>query len=348
MSRWAILIGLALALGAAPARAHTTSAALATLAVDGATLTWRVTLVPGELPPEPARLLTAAGEGDGEAAQRADAELRRRLTVRGPGGACRPGRARFQGSRLGDGRVTFELELRCPAVPGRLVVRDDSFDLFGSHHRTLLRVDASGHVHEAALLPDAREASFDLGGAAPARSASFVLLGVEHILTGYDHLLFLAALVLAGGGLVALLKVVTAFTVAHSVTLALGVLGLVRVPDRLVEAVIALSIAWVAIENLAGWARSRRWLVSFAFGLVHGLGFAGALQDLALPPGSLAWALLGFNLGVEAGQAVALAVLLPLLAWTRRLGWERRVVRLSSMALTAVGLVWFMARVLGA
>jgi HupE/UreJ protein len=348
MRRWAVVAGILLVLGVSPARAHTTTTGLASLTVTGAALTWRVTLVTAELPAEPARLLAAAGDGDRDAAERVGAALRSRLAVRVSGAACHPGRARFQGSRLGDGRVTFELDLRCPAAPGRLAVRDDSFDVLGPHHRTLLRVEAGGRVHEAALLPEAREVTLDLAGGAPTFSGSFVLLGIEHILTGYDHLLFLAALVLAGGGWLTLLKVVTAFTAAHSVTLALGVLGLVRVPDRLVEAAIALSIAWVAFENLAGGARSKRWLVSFGFGLVHGLGFAGALQELALPPGSLVRALVGFNLGVEAGQLAALAVLLPLLAWMRRLGWERRVVRTSSAALVGVGLVWFVGRLLGA
>jgi hypothetical protein len=279
--------------------------------------------------------------------QRANAELRGRLAVRSDEGACRPGRARFQGSGLGDGRVTFELALRCLAAPARLVVRDDSFDWLGAHNRTLLRVDARGRAHDAALLPDAREAAFALG-APPVVSGSFVRLGVEHILTGWDHVLFLAALLLGGGDALALLTVVTAFTVAHSLTLALGVLGVVRVPERVVEAVIALSIAWVAVENVRGAPRARRWLVSFGFGLVHGLGFAGALQELALPAGRLAWALVGFNVGVEVGQAAALAALFPLLAWLRWLGWERRVVRASSAALAAVGVVWFVGRLVGA
>jgi hypothetical protein len=123
------------------------------------------------------------------------------------------------------------------------------------------------------------------------------------------------------------------------------VLGAVTLPPRVVEPVIAASIAWVALENLVlQRAPSRRWLVSFAFGLVHGFGFADALTPLALPPGGLARALVGFNLGVEAGQALAIALVLPLLVWARRRGWEPMLVRGGSVALTAVGLAWLVER----
>src|SRR4029079_4127899 len=112
-------------------------------------------------------------------------------------------------------------------------------------------------------------------------TGSFVLLGIEHILTGYDHLLFLLGLLLRGGSWLGLAKIVTAFTLAHSVTLARAVLNIVTLPDRLVEAVIALSIAFVAAENIfLNPVASRRWVVSFCFGLVHGFGFSTALREL--------------------------------------------------------------------
>jgi hydrogenase/urease accessory protein HupE len=173
----------------------------------------------------------------------------------------------------------------------------------------------------------------------------FFRLGVEHILTGYDHLLFLAALLLPGGRLLTLLEIVTAFTVAHSITLALAVLGVVTLPDRLVECAIALSIVWIGLENvLVPGAPSRRWVVSFLFGLVHGFGFASTLAALDLPRQDLALALLGFNLGVEAGQAVVVALLLPVLIWIRHWHWQPRMVRAASLAVAAVGLTWFVER----
>jgi hypothetical protein len=176
--------------------------------------------------------------------------------------------------------------------------------------------------------------------------ASFFWLGVEHILTGYDHLLFLLVLALGGGGAWSLVKIITAFTVAHSVTLALAVLGIVTLPDRLVEAAIALSIAYVAAENLfARGALSRRWVVSFAFGLVHGFGFASVLRELGLPAEHLAWSLAAFNVGVEAGQAAVALPLVWLLVRLRGRTWAPKAAAALSGVVLAVGLALFVERV---
>lgn len=327
--------------------AHTTSTGLATLAVSGPTLRYRLTILPDEVPAEAARLLASAADGDSASVERVALELRRRVTVRAGDTPCRPGRAVIQGSRLGDGRVILELTIQCPTPPARLVIRDDWFDLFGEHYRTIARIEAPGGAREAVFLPDARETTVELGRDTSDRGAGFLRLGVEHILTGYDHLLFLVALLLRGGRLVSLLKIITAFTVAHSVTLALAALGVVTIPDRVVEPVIAASIVWVALENiLLRNAPSQRWLVSFLFGLVHGFGFASAIEPLGLPRGRLALALLGFNLGVEAGQALVVALLLPLLLWLRGSAWEPRTVQAASLAVAAVGCVWLIERLI--
>jgi len=151
-----------------------------------------------------------------------------------------------------------------------------------------------------------------------------------------------------GGRLGSLLKIITAFTLAHSITLALAVSGLVVLPGRLVEPLIAASIVWVAVENLL--ARKgpprHRWRVAFVFGLVHGFGFASILAPLSLPAGGLAWALLGFNLGVEGGQALVVIALVPVLAWMHGKPWERVVVRTASTAVAVMGLVWLVERIL--
>jgi hydrogenase/urease accessory protein HupE len=240
--------------------------------------------------------------------------------------------------------LTVTLSYRCAGAPSRLTIRDDSFDVFGEHHQTIARVDTSAGVREAAFSTDARDVTLALG--ADARpTLAFVRLGVGHILTGWDHLLFLAALLLGGGGAVALLKIVTAFTIAHSVSLAAAVLGVVHVADRVVESVIAASIAWVAIENVVRRAPPvRRWLTSFVFGLVHGLGFASALTPLALPTWSLAGALVGFNVGVEAGQAAVIALALPAFLWLRGREVEPRVRRGLSIGAAAIGIAWFVWR----
>jgi hypothetical protein len=342
-------LGLAMPLMACAGgvEAHTTATGLAVVTVADATVTYRLTVVLAELPEAPARLLASAADGDRASVERVGEALRTRIGVDAGDAPCRPGRASIQGSRLGDGRATLEAIFRCPAAPARLTLRDNWSDLFGEHYRTLARIEGPGGSRELAFLPDVREATIELAAGRGGPHGSFLRLGVEHILTGYDHLLFLAALLVRGGGLWALLRIVTAFTLAHSVTLALAVLGLVTIPAGVVEPAIAASIVWVALGNVFfRGAPSRRWLVSFVFGLVHGFGFAAALGGLALPPWSLAMALLGFNLGVEAGQGLVIAALLPLLLWMRPRPWEPRVARAISVGLALVGAAWLVERLL--
>ena len=163
---------------------------------------------------------------------------------------------------------------------------------------------------------------------------------------GIDHILFVVALVLGGGRLRQVLVTVTGFTLGHSVTLALAATNILRVPGAWVEPAIALSIVYVAVEDLIRTRGRSRWWVACAFGLVHGLGFASALRDLGLRGGSLAQALVGFNVGVELGQAAIVLALTPLLLW---LGREGRVERIARRALAApiiaVASYWFVQRV---
>jgi len=211
----------------------------------------------------------------------------------------------------------------------------------------LATIVEAGRVRSFVFTPEQREFSFVVGRAAGWRqAASFVVLGTKHILTGYDHILFLLTLLMLGGSLRQLLKVVTAFTVAHSVTLSLAVLNVVVLPARLVESGIALSIAYVAAENLWRKDRSlqRRWLITFGFGLVHGLGFASILRDLHLARANLALSLVGFNLGVEIGQVtIVTTAFLGLLA-LRRVPWEAGIRRWISAGAMAAGLIWFVQR----
>jgi hypothetical protein len=176
---------------------------------------------------------------------------------------------------------------------------------------------------------------------------SFFFLGVEHIITGYDHLLFLLVLILCGGNLIQILKIITAFTLAHSLTLAAAALNIITLPSVLVEAVIALSIAYVAFENLyPRYAISKRWTISFVFGLMHGFGFSSVLREIGLPQDNLIWSLLNFNLGVEAGQLAAVVLVLPVLFWLRKTAWEAKVVRVVSAVVMGVGIALFIERIL--
>lgn len=196
---------------------------------------------------------------------------------------------------------------------------------------------------------------FKLQGAAdkvshPSDFGGFLLSGVEHILFGFDHLVFLFGLVLVGRRWSGIIKAVTAFTVAHSITLALALLKIWAPSGRLVEPIIALSVAYVGIENFFVKDAEKRWRITLPFGLIHGFGFAGALGELALPAGELPTALFAFNLGVELGQLGVLCLLLPVLLKLHKRPWfadKDRGVRGLSFAIAAIGLFWFFNRVLG-
>ncbi len=204
-----------------------------------------------------------------------------------------------------------------------------------------------GQVRTFVFRPEAPTYAFALGQRALWQEAwSFLVLGIEHILTGYDHLLFLLSLLMLGGGMRYLIKVVSAFTVAHSLTLTLAVLNIVTLPARWVESAIALSIVYVAAENF--WRKERalrsRWLITFGFGLVHGLGFASILQDVGIPSSNLALSLASFNLGVEIGQVTVVAIAFAVFAALRR--WPRDLLlrRCISASAVAAGLIWFVQR----
>lgn len=183
-------------------------------------------------------------------------------------------------------------------------------------------------------------------------AGTYLRQGIDHILLGIDHLLFVAALLLVVGDWRMLIKTVTAFTVAHSITLALSTFGLVRLPPGPVEVLIAASILLVAVEAVrserggTSLAIERPWVVAFAFGLLHGFGFAGALQDLGLPQGDIPLALLAFNIGVEIGQLAFIAALLATLAALRRLfALPRQAILLPSYAIGIVAAFWTLERV---
>ena len=188
-------------------------------------------------------------------------------------------------------------------------------------------------------------------------ASDYFVIGTEHILFGWDHLLFVIALVLLVRSGWAVVKAATAFTVAHSITLVATTLGLTGLPSRPVEALIALSIVFLAVEVIRmlrdpehkTFTRRAPWLVAFAFGLLHGFGFAGALADIGLPQGEIASALVAFNIGVEAGQLLVIAVLMALLsAMTRTIPKiETPAIRIATYAIGITGSFWLIERVVG-
>lgn len=218
-------------------------------------------------------------------------------------------------------------------------------------HRHLVQAKSAGSALE--LVARRGHADFKLaaeGTAAPEQSHGAVsdlfVLGIEHILVGIDHLLFLLALILVGGQLRTLVGVITAFTLAHSVTLGLAVLGIWSPSGSVIEPAIALSVAYVAIENWFVQDAKHRWRIAFAFGLLHGFGFAGALGELSVSAAQVPLALLLFNLGVEVGQLGVLAVILPpILLLRRKEGFRVLGVRAISVGIALIGVYWFVTRV---
>ena len=229
-------------------------------------------------------------------------------------------------------------------------------------HRGLLRFEADGETRTGVFSPDRPRQRVGLAESSTAGEfLVFVEEGVRHIWMGFDHLLFLLALLLpsvlqrapdgwqrADNFLAAsgrIIQIVTAFTVAHSLTLSLAALKIVSLPERLVESTIAGSIVIAACNNLRPFIRSSPWTLAFGFGLIHGFGFANVLSGLSLPRSELAWALAGFNLGVEIGQIAAVALVFPM-AFVVRGCWfyQPAALKFGSATIALLGCFWMVER----
>lgn len=252
----------------------------------------------------------------------------------------------FHISRSADGRETFETTLRFGSSRAlrRFAIRCEPLTDLGADHKTIARITRGGRsepfVFQKDVLYEAREPTL-LGSA-----GQFLWLGIHHIFVGYDHLAFLVGLVLTATTWLGVVKIVTSFTVAHSLTLSLAVLDVLSLPARLVEAGIAFSVAYVAMENLVVRSFARRWLVSLLFGFVHGFGFAGVLKEMPLSREMPAGPLLFFNLGVEMGQVAVISLLLPLLWLLAGTPAYPATVKSVSLVILGVGTVWFFQRML--
>jgi hypothetical protein len=357
---WAMALGTGLMLVARTAAAHEVGLSRGVYAVRGAEVMAEVTFARGEL-----RALVPGIDADGDRAL-SDAELAAGtaalqaavidgVTVRGDGQAC-PGTVTRARLTEEDGAVVAATYV-CPAAPQAMTLKMPMLAGLASGHRHLGLVGRGGagdaELTDVVLHARSPEATVTLGavGEAPESSGysvgEYFKLGVEHILIGTDHLVFLLGLVLIGGRLRSLIAVITAFTLGHSVSLAMATLQVWSPGGAIVEPAIALSIAYVGVENFFAKDAAGRWKITLPFGFIHGFGFAGVLADLGLPADAVVPALLLFNIGVEAGQLMVLAVILPLLLWLGRQAWFERVrgVWWISGAIVAAGLYWFVERV---
>jgi hydrogenase/urease accessory protein HupE len=300
--------------------------------------------------------LSLPAEGLGDATRdlrELAAAVARHVTIEGDGAACSAVPAETRPPSAGRASIEIVVLYACAAPIRNLSIRDGSDAFLGVDHHTIADIQWPGGARQVIFEKGQRQASIAITGDAPAERGSagqflfYLGLGVEHIIGGIDHLLFLLALLALATSLWQTVKIVTAFTVAHSITLSLAALGMVDVPSSIVEPLIAASIVWVAVENLVAPAgAARRWVIAGVFGLIHGLGFASALGDLALPRDVLLRALVGFNIGVELGQLAFVAVVMPPLVWSSRPGRLPRLPQILSVIVALVGAVWLVERLL--
>ncbi len=241
--------------------------------------------------------------------------------------------------------IHFNFRRAVSGPPVNVIMTFDFFAELGERHTILGSFDYQGESHEVTFTRFEPDYDYVTGYESPLwhRIVQFLRLGVEHIFLGYDHICFLMALIVVGR-LKDLIKIVTSFTVAHSITLILATLDIVRLPTRLVETGIAATIVYVAVENL--WVRGtgHRWMLTFCFGLIHGFGFANVLREIGLPTNGLVRCLLSFNVGVELGQLVIVATLLPLALRLRRWRHGRVAVVTISVLLALFGTAWLVDR----
>jgi len=370
----AAMVILLIVLTASTARAHKPSDAYLTLETSRARVAVRWDIAIRDL--DDALHLDGNADGHvtwGEVVERKPDVIEyatSRLSIRGDGQPCPlvlEDTSRLLATvRHSDGAyLALAMRAECGASPRVLDVGYRLLFDIDPLHRGLVRLVTPKGQRTFIFTPNANEQRFELGTNEQATSF-FVAVkdGMRHIGEGVDHLLFLLALLLpavlvrssAGSpkwlavtgwrpAVFDVLRIVTAFTIAHSLTLSLAALDIVRLPSRVVESAIALSVVIAALNNLVPVLKSDRWIAAFSLGLLHGFGFSAVLVDLGLPKTQLVGVLFGFNVGVEIGQAAVVAVFLPLAYAARRFPTYRRVALTGgSIAITALATVWLMER----
>jgi hydrogenase/urease accessory protein HupE len=271
-----------------------------------------------------------------------------RVTLRLDGREIRPS---WSGPEILPDRQSLRFRITYPVqrTPGVLAL-DAAVFPYDPDHRTFLNLYEGGELASQAILDRGRQQFEHFSGTRQGIAAvvrKFVPAGIHHILIGPDHLLFLVGLLLTGGSVRRLLIVVSAFTVAHSVTLSLAALNLLVPPAYVIEPAIALSIVYVGIDNLlVRGGRDMRGWIALAFGFIHGFGFANVLRDMELPARALGWSLFSFNVGVEVGQIAVVALVAAALAAVRSKSEvaSRHLAWVGSIAVIAAGTYWFVQR----
>jgi len=286
-----------------------------------------------------------------------------RLTIRDADTVCNSTLRDLEVAGHSDGAYAVLLfDAACPDEPRVLDVEYQLFFDIDPQHHGIVRVDDGAGTRTAIFTPEDRRQTFAQTTLARGHQLlAAIELGIHHIFAGIDHLLFLVALLLPSvlvrkdgrwepvprfrQALIDVLKIVTAFTVAHSITLSLSALDVLRLPSRFVEASIAASVVVAALNNIVRVLEEDRWTAAFAFGLLHGFGFSATLMDLGLPRKNLVLTLFGFNVGVEVGQMCVVAAFLPLAFLSRRTLFYRRVGLVGgSVVIAALASVWFIER----
>jgi hypothetical protein len=361
------LLAVLAALAATPAFAHKPSDSYLAIRVEGANLKgqWDIALRDLDF----AVGLDDNGDGDitwGEVKAHnpgAAAYALARLKLRSGGADCPAHATEFLVDDHSDGAYSvMRFSVVCPGEVKTLEVGYSLFADIDPQHKGLLRLEHGAGTRTAIFSPERATQQFELAKiSALTQFIDYAREGVWHIWVGFDHILFLLSLLLpavlafSGGRWQAVpefrpafwdvFKIVTSFTVAHSITLSLAALGVISLPSRLVESAIATSVVLAALNNVFPLVHGRRWMVAFAFGLIHGFGFASVLRDLGLPQGALLLALVGFNLGVEVGQLAIVSGFLPAAYWLRGSWFYRRLVFIGgSLAIAVVAGIWLVER----
>ena len=369
---WAVsmLVGAMLLGSAIPAQAHVASNSFLTLRIDGARIDGAL-----ELAVRDAEIAVGLDSnrdgvvtwGEVRAAQAAlEAYLGRHLELAAANGGCALSFGALQINDRVDGNYLWQpFTADCPASIERLSITYRLLDEEDPSHRGLLTLTAQG-VAQTAVLGGAHAVQiFDLKSPSRFKAfAEYFHAGVWHIWSGIDHLLFLLSLLLPAvlirrnnswaavpepaPAFLNILKVVTAFTLAHSITLSLAAFDVVRLPSRITESIIAASIVVAAVNNVFPVVTEARWRIAFAFGLLHGFGFAAVLSEMGLPQGARLLSLVAFNLGVEAGQLAVVTAIMPLAYALRATHLYRRgLMPWGSTAIAGVALVWLVQRAMG-